>query len=148
MISKITAMLIMTRERRGGLLGALEACNVNVLAACDCKEADRILQGCTPVHVLLTDATLADGDWRNLLANVGQCRHNAEVIVCVARHEVEQLRTAVLESGAYDLLVEPYEQAEVRRAVEAAAAKSQMASLPPSHAVGPKDEAIRTAGAA
>ena len=148
MIPKITAMLIMTRERRGGLLGALEACSVNVLAACDCKEADRILQGCIPEHVLLTGATLADGDWRNLLANVGQCRHNAEVIVCVARQEVEKLGTAVLESGAYDLLVEPYEQEEVRRVVEAAAAKSRMASLPPSRAVSPKDRATRTAGAA
>ena len=148
MIPKITAMLIMTRERRGGLLGALEACSFNVLAACDCKEADRILQGCTPVHVLLTDATLADGDWRNLLTNVGQCRHSAEVIVCVTRQEVERLRAAVLASGAYDLLVEPYEQEEVRRVVEAAAAKSRMASLPPSHAVSPKEKTTRAAGAA
>lgn len=148
MIPKITALLIMTRQRRGGLLGALEACSIDVLTAGDCNEANQILQGRNLVQVVLTDARLADGDWRNVLANVEQCRPNAEVIVCARRQEVKRLGTEVFESGAYDLLVEPYEEEEVRRILAAAAAKSYMHSLPPSRAVSPKTKATRTAGAA
>jgi hypothetical protein len=41
---KITAMLIMTRERRLPLLEALESCSIDVLPVCDCSEARQMLR--------------------------------------------------------------------------------------------------------
>jgi len=129
MKTKITAMLIMARERRLPLLEALESCGIDVLPICDCNEARRMLEIQPQVQVVLTDAALPDGDWRGVLQIVAQAGVNIEVVVC-SRLGDHKLSMDVLEHGAYDVLVEPYECEEVRRIVETAADKSYMRSLP------------------
>jgi len=47
----------------------------------------------------------------------------------------------VLEEGGYDVLVEPFEHEEVRRIVEAAAARSYMCSPAQSDAINPTHHA-------
>jgi DNA-binding NtrC family response regulator len=127
MKTKITAMLIMARERRLPLLEALESCGIDVLPICDCNEARRMLEIQPQVQVVLTDAALPDGDWRGVLQIVAQAGVNIEVVVC-SRLGDHKLSMDVLEHGAYDVLVEPYECEEVRRIVETAADKSYMRS--------------------
>jgi DNA-binding NtrC family response regulator len=78
---KITAMLIMARERRLPLLEALESCDIDVLPMCDCSEGRRMLEIQPQVQVVLTDAALPDGDWRGVLRIVAQAGVNIEVVV-------------------------------------------------------------------
>ena len=104
---KITAILIMVRERRLSLLEALEACGFDVLPVCDCSEARRILETKPKVQVVLTDSVLPDGDWRRVLEIVAHTCPNIEVVVS-SRLGDDKLWIEVMEQGAYDLLVEPY----------------------------------------
>jgi DNA-binding NtrC family response regulator len=142
---RIKAMLVMAQERRIPLLEALESCGIDVLPVCDCNEAQRMREAQPPVQVVVTDAVLHDGDWRRVLAVVAQGRANIEVIVC-SRLGDYNLWIDVLEHGGYDVLVEPFDQAEVRRIVEAAAAKNYVRS--PAQAINHRPKVERPAGAA
>ena len=144
MQTKITAMLIMARERRLPLLEALDCCGIDVLAVCDCNEARRMLEIQPPVQVVLTDAALPDGDWRAVLQIVAQACANIEVVVCSLLGD-HKLWIEVLEQGAYDVLVEPYQHEEIRRIIEAATARSYMRSLPPAGAMSYKTRAAHAA---
>ena len=146
MKTKITAVLIMAQERRLPLLEALESCGIDVLLVCNCNEGRWMLEIQPQVQVVLTDAALPDGDWREVLQIVTQAGINTEVVVC-SRLGDHKLWIDVLEQGAYDVLVEPYDCEEVRRIVEAAADKSHMRSLPLAQAIRWKSKA-RAAGAA
>lgn len=125
MDSKITALLIMPRQCRRPLLEQLEACSIGVLPASDCSEARRILERRPAVDVVLSDATLPDGDWSSVLEDLLRSRIQAELIVC-ARLADTSLWCEVLQRGAYDLLVEPYRKEEVQRIVETAAARNRL----------------------
>lgn len=72
------------------------------------------------VLVALTDFTLSDGNWRTVADAVAERSANAE-IVAVGR---SKLRRSVMESGAYDLLAEPYSRGDVLRVVGGAALTS------------------------
>ena len=144
MQTKITALLIMGRERRLPLLEALESCEIDVLAVCDFNEARRLLETQPQVQVVLTDTTLPDGDWRSALEMVAEVHANVEVVVC-SRLGGSRLWIDALEVGAYDLLVEPYPREEMRRTVESAAARSYTRSVPPARATSYKAAAARAA---
>ena len=146
MKTKITAMLIMAQERRLPLLAALESCGIDVLLVCNCNEGRRMLEIRPQVQVVLTDAALPDGDWQGVLQIVAEAGVDIEVVVC-SRLGDHKLWIDVLEQGAYDVLVEPFECEEVRRIVEAAADKSSMRSLPLAQAIRWKSKA-RAASAA
>jgi len=119
---KIKAMLVMDRERRLPLLDALESCGIEVLPVCDCSEAERMLETHPLMQAVVTDTALPDGDWRRVLEIVTQGGTNVEVIVrsCVGD---PKLWLDVLEQGGYDVLVQPYQREEIKRVVEAAAAR-------------------------
>jgi DNA-binding NtrC family response regulator len=127
MTHNIKAMLVMAQERRSTLVNALESCGIDVLPVCDCHEAQRMLEAQPAVQVVVTDARLRDGDWRRVFEIVERGRRRIEVIVC-SRLGDPKLWLDVLEEGGYDVLVEPFEHEEVRRIVEAAAARSYMRS--------------------
>ncbi len=115
----------MAQERRSTLVNALETCGFDVLPACDCNEARRMLETQPLVQVVVTDARLHDGDWRRVLEIVARGRRKIEVIVC-SRLGDPKMWLDVLEEGGYDVLVEPFEHEEVQRIVEAAASRSYM----------------------
>jgi DNA-binding NtrC family response regulator len=125
---RIKALLVMSRERRLPILEQLEACEVEVLPACNWAEASRILAQRAPVEVVLTDTVLPDCDWRGVLQELARSGAHAEVLVC-ARSTSTSLCSEVFKHGAYDLLVEPYNREELRRVLTAAAAHSYMRSL-------------------
>jgi len=142
MSPKIKAMLVMAGERRLPLLDVLESCGIEVLPVCDCNEAHRMLGTQPPVHVVVTDTALPDGDWRRVLEIVVRGRRTIEVVVC-SRLDDHKLWLDVLEQGGYDVLVEPFEHEEVRRILEAAAARSYMRF--PAQAINHKPKAARAA---
>ncbi len=118
----------MARERRARLFDALESCDIDVLAASDCNEGRRMLETQPPVHVVVTDTTLPDGDWRRVLEIVERGYSKSEVVVVCSCQDDPKLWLDVLEQGAYDVLVEPIQPKEAQRIVEAAAVKSDVRS--------------------
>ena len=95
--------------------------------------------------MVLTDAALPDGDWRGVLQIVAQAGANIEVVVCSSLGD-HKLWLDVLEQGAYDVLVEPYQHEEIQRIVEGA--DRNLRSLPPARAMSYKTMAARVARAA
>ena len=144
---KITVMLVMSRERQLSLLETLEISGIDVLPVCDCNEARRMLETQVRVQVVLTDRALPDGDWREVLEIVAQGRAYVQVVVC-SRLGDHTLLIDVLEQGAYDILIEPYEREEIRRVLEATAARSYIRSRPLARMTSYKTNAARAASAA
>jgi DNA-binding NarL/FixJ family response regulator len=147
MPSKIKAMLVMAQERRRTLLDLLESCGIEVVPACNCNEARRMLETQPPVQTVLTDRALPDGDWRAVLEIVAQGRAYVQVVVC-SRLRDHTLLIDVLEQGAHDVLVELYQREEVRRVLEAAAARSCVLPRSLARMTSYENKAARTASAA
>src|SRR2546425_11488238 len=103
---KITAMLIMSRERRLPLLEALESCGIDVLPVCNCNDARRMLETQPQVQVVLTDRALPDGDWREVPEIAAQRRAKGEVGVA-SRLGDPKPWIDVLEPGACGGRAEP-----------------------------------------
>ena len=135
-------MLVMAQERRLPLLDALESYGIEVVPVCDCNEAHRMLETQPMVQVVVTDARLHDGDWRRVLEIVVRGRRKIEVVVC-SRLGDPKLWLDVLEQGGYDVFVQPCQREEIKRIVEASAARSYMRS--PAQARSHKPNAARTA---
>jgi DNA-binding NtrC family response regulator len=64
--------------------------------------------------VLLTEATLPDGNWRDALGLARQCPREPEVIVTDPLADA-RFWSEALNLGAYDLLAQPFYEPEVRR---------------------------------
>jgi len=118
------ALLVMEKERRTILLDHLNSIDADIVTASSCAEAADRLRADPGVRLVLTDLTLPDGSWFDVLSRVDDAKADAKVVVC-ARLADERLWSQVLEAGAYDMLVEPYQQDEVRRILDAAAAPVQ-----------------------
>jgi len=119
MENAVTALVVMPQERRSVLLDHLCSIRAHVLTASSCGEAAELLRDDPAVRVVLTDLSLPDGSWFDVLNRVGDLNTSAEVVVC-ARVADERLWTQVLEAGGFDILVEPYQEREVQRILSAA----------------------------
>jgi DNA-binding NtrC family response regulator len=64
--------------------------------------------------VILTEASLPDGGWMDVLHLVRECPHEPEVIVTDPQADARFWAEA-LNLGAYDLLAQPFYEPEVRR---------------------------------
>jgi DNA-binding NtrC family response regulator len=69
-----------------------------------------------PYEVILTEASLPDGKWLDVLHLVRACPQEAKVIVTDPLADARFWAEA-LNLGAYDLLAQPFYEPEVRRIV-------------------------------
>jgi DNA-binding NtrC family response regulator len=79
----------------------------------DLQHARAIMQG-EPYQVVLTEANLPDGDWRDVLELARKTEPASEVIVTDASADARFWAEA-LNLGAYDLIAQPFATAEVQR---------------------------------
>ena len=95
----------------------------------NCQEARALLATCPPVEVIITGVDLPDGSWCDIFDCSVKNNVQASVVVSSALAD-ESLWSEILWRGAYDLLVEPWEDRELRRVVEGAlrAAKARRAA--------------------
>jgi two-component system chemotaxis response regulator CheY len=112
-------LLVAPAHRRSGLLRILDKNELQVFPAADFREAQHRLTGPHPYDLVLTDAELPDGSWRDILQFILDSKKPCEMIVC-SRIGDEELWAEVLQCGAYDLLIEPYEGQEVLRIIQSA----------------------------
>ena len=95
------------------LPAALHIVNVQKVS----QAGDKLRSGHFPV--VLTEAKLADGGWRDVLALARRFDPGAEVIVTTAFADSGFWAEAI-NLGAYDLLVQPFRRMEVERIVGSA----------------------------
>jgi DNA-binding response OmpR family regulator len=67
-------------------------------------------------HVVLCDRDLPDGDWKAML-DVVQDSPDSPLLIVTARDADDRLWAEVLNLGAYDVLVKPFQSKEVFRTV-------------------------------
>jgi len=103
----LTALVVMASERSCDLISCLTKVAARVLSASSCAEAAEFLYAEPAVGIVLTDLTLPDGSWCDVMTKVLDVRPNAAVVVC-SRLADERLWAEVLDAGGFDVLAEPY----------------------------------------
>ena len=97
------------------LLPHLKSMEVEVVAVETCWQV-RDLVATHPVDLVITDMTLPDGNWCDILKHLVDNNTRASVVVA-ATTATDSLWAEVFWRGAYDLLIEPYQGHEVRHVV-------------------------------
>ena len=109
-------LLVLSAQRRALLLPLLEGEDAEIEWAMGFQDAVRKLSASPSYDLLLVDAELPDGSWRNLLLFVQNSGMVSEMII-VTRVEDHRLWAEVIQCGAYDLIVEPVEREELTRII-------------------------------
>ena len=113
-------LLVMAPPAARQIAAGLESLDgVNVRFARDCREARVALETHPDVSLVFTDVSHADGNWADLLRFVVNRGIRAHVVVCSCQAD-EGLWSEVLWRGDYDVLVEPFDRAELCRIVAGA----------------------------
>ena len=118
-MSTTRALVISASDYMLPLLGMLKKSGFDVHSVRSCEQARRFLGSEATVQLVFTDEEAPGGGWGSVLEDVVQIRMAAEIIVCT-RFGDERLWCNVLERGAYDLLVAPYQMKDVQWVVEGA----------------------------
>src|SRR5688572_25947846 len=95
-------LLVQAGKGSTALLEGLEGLGIEILQASSCRQARHVLATGPDVHVVLTDATLPDGDWGAIVSAVVANSANTEIVVLAASVH-KRLRSDVLGRGGYDL---------------------------------------------
>ena len=112
-------LVVSNVEKRARLLPLLESEEFNIDMAIGFQDGIRKLSTSHSYDLLIVDAELPDGSWKNLLLFVQNSEMDCEMII-LARHGDPQLWAEVIQCGAYDLISEPVEQKEVAHIVRSA----------------------------
>lgn len=112
-------LLVLSPERRSRFLPLLEGQDCEIECVAGFQDGVRRLSESASYDLILADAELPDGSWRNLLLFVQNAGRACEMIVC-SRLGDHQLWAEVIQCGAYDLIAEPFERQEVARIIQSA----------------------------
>ena len=110
---KVRGLIVSRREGNYTLLRPmLETLRIEPHYASRCAEADRLLADATPVHLVLTDAVLADGNWLDVLDLAAKAKEKINVVVVSPRADIG-LYVEVMNHGAFDFITEYFTVSEV-----------------------------------
>ena len=114
------ALLVADRAAwKPGLKSMLEDRGLAVYDASNCAEAALLLQSFAPPHIVFTDMQLADGSWAGILSLAETSSLPVNVIVVSRNADIESY-VQVLERGAFDFIVPPFEMSEIDHVVRCA----------------------------
>jgi DNA-binding NtrC family response regulator len=119
-------LAVMDPDRSRALIPQIEEQGVGVIAASGRNEARSILQGALRVPIVLTDESLPDGDWRDILQDVTAAGAAAEVVVCTGRHHSMTLCFELLDRGAFGLMAEPFDRDQLQWLINAATSRQRL----------------------
>jgi DNA-binding NtrC family response regulator len=127
----VVLLVLSCPERQARLAAILHALGVDLLWVRQCWEARALLQTRLPLISVVTDATLEDGNWCDLLRTVVDYDPQASVIVIAPSSADEMLWSEAIWQGVHDILVEPFTETEAQQVVEGAlrVARAQERSL-------------------
>ncbi|MEX2300654.1 MAG: hypothetical protein WD733_06940 [Bryobacterales bacterium] len=89
-MKKTSVLVVGPSSRRQALTSSLERLEMEILVAKDWRRAHQLLQACPDVDVVVTDATLPDGNWCDVVQYAAQ-RDFQSAIVVVSRTGSERL---------------------------------------------------------
>jgi DNA-binding NtrC family response regulator len=116
----LVALLVLpSGKRRGTLLSYIESRNLTAAAVDTCRAARECMNINPTIDLVITQVSLKDGNWCDVLA----CAVNREVearVVVSSTVADERFWSEALWRGVYDVLLEPYDCLEVRRIVDGA----------------------------
>jgi DNA-binding NtrC family response regulator len=84
-----------------------------------CGKVHAFLKGYPTIDLVVTEVGLPDGNWSDVVRSVVDCAERASILVTCSIPD-EQFWSEALWRGVYDLLIEPYDDDQVRRTVEGA----------------------------
>ncbi|HUJ22264.1 MAG TPA: hypothetical protein VLX58_12110 [Bryobacteraceae bacterium] len=115
--SRFRVLLVMAPEEAAKLQPVLEECGAQVSVVSSCAEASQAIRSGVPIRAIFSARRLPDGGVRDCLEMAKGCPHYLPLILCLPK--IDGGWIDLLELGAFSLIVEPYRQDEVRRAIEA-----------------------------
>jgi DNA-binding NtrC family response regulator len=101
----------------------LKSAGIRILPAALLEQADLLLAATNSV-VLLTDTNFLDGTWESALEMVAKSHPRAELVLAASQAD-ERFWIDVLERGAFDLVLKPFEAVELQRVLENANAHAR-----------------------
>jgi DNA-binding NtrC family response regulator len=108
------------------LIQQIEAQGVSVIAVAGRDEAQRFLSSSPRVPIVLTDESLPDGDWRDVLQDVSASGVPAEVVVCTGPDQSLTLCFELLDRGAFGLLAEPFDPDQLQWLINTATSRGRL----------------------
>jgi DNA-binding NtrC family response regulator len=115
------ALLVLScPERQARLAAILRGIGVESLWVRRCWEARELLQTQPLLDTVVTDATLEDANWCDVLRAVVDYDPQASVVVVAPSSADEILWSEVMWRGVHDMLVEPFTKIEAQRVLEGA----------------------------
>jgi DNA-binding NtrC family response regulator len=115
----VVLLVLPPGERRNTLLRHLESLKLTAAAVDTFREVRERLNADPQVDIVITEVSLKDGNWCDVLSCVVSRGVEARVVVSSPVAD-ERLWSEVLWRGVYDVLVEPYDPLEVRRILDGA----------------------------
>jgi DNA-binding NtrC family response regulator len=121
----LSALLVHDRDEPvAGVERILLAHGVRLRRSRNCFEARAVLRDPAASSVIVTDLTLPDGDWTDILRAANAAPAKTPVIV-VARVLDIRLYLDVLDSGAHDFVVPPFSAADLAHIVSSALSRDR-----------------------
>jgi DNA-binding NtrC family response regulator len=138
MQERITALLVHDRpEPMAYIRRALECQSIETQSVRTCDEANQVLWGHQPPHLVLADTRLPDGSWEDVVLLAAGAPAPVNVIVVSEVVDIAFYLEAI-QRGAFDFLVPPMSLADfnhvVRCAVDNALRRRESQSLNASRA--------------
>ena len=112
-------LLVIPAERRSEITLQLQPLNAELVFADPSGETEERIKEDDIFQVAILPATLNDIAWWKLWGVLGVLRKRPSILV-YAREATFELWSGVLESGGYDVIVEPFSDLEIRNAVRQA----------------------------
>jgi hypothetical protein len=109
-------LLVVPAERRREIIRQLQPLNAELVFADSSGQTEEGIMEDDIFQVAILPATLTDTAWWKLWGMLGVLNKRPAILV-YAREASFQLWSGVLESGGYDVIVEPFTDSEIRNAV-------------------------------
>lgn len=114
----VTLLVSQFKDDRNALREIFSHTNWKLQEASSCQEALELMRS-ERIPVVLSECTLPDGSWRDILASFSDSDHPPCLIV-TSHLADERLWAEVLNEGGYDLLPKPFDSREVTRVISLA----------------------------
>ena len=111
-------LLVMDPRRRCAAAMDLRQRDVEFAEASDRRTARQILSSSLRFELVITEATLPDGTWCNMLGDLRAVSANARLLVIADRHD-ELLCGEVVARGGYYAVTPPHEWKPLRHVIGA-----------------------------
>jgi DNA-binding NtrC family response regulator len=115
----VALLVLPSGKRRRTLLSYIESRKLTAAAVDTCRAARECMNASPTIDIVITQVSLKDGNWCDVLAFVVNRGVEARVVVSSTVAD-ERFWSEALWRGVYDVLLEPYDVLEVRRIVDGA----------------------------